>query len=91
MHRDAVFAFPKGVESLGSSPVCEIQGFYVEKRLLSVQGHPEFTGEIIREIIEVRHSTGVFDEEAYRTHIKKVDLPHDGIAIGKAIIRFLRE
>lgn len=89
MHRDAVLEFPKGLESLGHSPVCQTQGFYESKRLLSVQGHPEFTGEITREIIEVRHSTGVFDEEAYRTHIKKVDLPHDGIATGKAIIRFL--
>lgn len=91
MHRDIVFSYPEGVERLGSSPVCSVQGMYVPKRLISVQGHPEFNSVIMREIIETRHKTGIFDEEAYKTHAKKIDLQHDGVAVGSAFIRFVLE
>lgn len=91
MHRDIAFAYPDGVESLGSSPVCAVQGMYSPGHLITVQGHPEFTGTIVREILETRHDTGVFDDEAYKTHMKKVDLPHDGLIVGRAFVRFLLE
>lgn len=89
MHRDMVFSYPPGVEQLGSSPVCNVQGMYTPSRLITIQGHPEFTSEIMKEIIETRHSTGIFDDEAYKTHAKKIDLPHDGAIVSQAFIRFL--
>lgn len=91
MHRDIAFAYPEGFESLGSSPVCSVQGMYSPRHVITVQGHPEFTGPIMKEIVETRHKTGIFDDEAYKTHAKKVDLPHDGVAVGAAFIRFLQE
>ena len=89
MHRDMAFEYPKGVQSLGSSPVCAVQGMYLPSKLITVQGHPEFTSTIMKEIIETRHKTGVFDEEAYRQHAKKIDLPHDGLIVGSAFVKFL--
>lgn len=89
MHRDIVYAYPEGVEKLGSSPVCKVQGMYSPKRLITVQGHPEFNEEIMTEIIETRHSTGVFDDMAYTEHIAKVSKPHDGVVVSKAFLRFL--
>ncbi|KAK5078164.1 hypothetical protein LTR51_000350 [Lithohypha guttulata] len=91
MHRDIAFAYPEGFESLGSSPVCSVQGMYSPRHVVTVQGHPEFTGPIMKEIVETRHKTGIFDDEAYKTHAKNVDLPHDGVAVGAAFIRFLQE
>lgn len=84
-----VFEYPRGFESLGSSPVCAVQGMYAPGHVITVQGHPEFTATIMKEIIETRHKTGIFDDEAYKKHAKKIELPHDGVAIGAAFVRFL--
>lgn len=89
MHRDMVYTYPRGVTDLGSSPVCNTQGMYIANQLITVQGHPEFTGEIMKEIIDTRHSTGIFDHAAYKEHAKKISLPHDGVKVGQAFIRFL--
>lgn len=91
MHRDIAFHYPEGFESLGSSPVCSVQGMYSPSHVITVQGHPEFTSKIVKEIVETRHATGVFNDEAYKEHAKKIELPHDGIAVGGAFIRFLLE
>lgn len=89
MHRDMVYTYPPGVDDLGSSPVCTTQGMYTPGHLITVQGHPEFTSEIMKEIIDTRHSTGIFDDVAYKEHAKKIALPHDGVIVGQAFIRFL--
>ena len=91
MHRDCVFNYPEGVEELGSSPVCKVQGMYSPRRLITVQGHPEFNQDIMTEIINTRHATGIFNDEAFEKHMKKVALPHDGLVVSKAFLRFLLE
>ena len=89
MHRDIVFCYPKGVEELGSNPICKVQGMYIPKRLITVQGHPEFNEEIMTEILEARHAVGIFDDEAFAGAMKRVVMRHDGLVVSKAFIRFL--
>jgi GMP synthase-like glutamine amidotransferase len=91
MHRDVVFAYPKGVEELGSSPVCSVQGMYSPRRLITVQGHPEFNEEIMTEIIETRHQTGIFDDEVYRQYMEMVPKKHDGLVVSRAFLTFLMD
>jgi GMP synthase-like glutamine amidotransferase len=91
MHRDIVHAYPSSVSSLGSSPVCAVQGMYTARRLITVQGHPEFNAEIMQEILDTRHATGIFDDEAYATHMRKLELKHDGVVVSQAFLRFLLE
>ena len=91
MHRDIVHYYPEGVEELGYTSVCKVQGMYVPRRLLTVQGHPEFNQEIMDEIINSRHKTGIFDDEAYENHMKKVALHHDGVVVSQAFLRFVME
>ncbi|RMD41328.1 hypothetical protein DV735_g3793, partial [Chaetothyriales sp. CBS 134920] len=89
MHRDIVFYSPEGVEVLGSSPACKVQGMYAPGRLFTVQGHPEFSQEISCEILSSRHDVGVFDDEAYEEYTERASLPHDGLQISQAFIKFL--
>ena len=89
MHRDIVFEYPEGVEQLGSNPVCAVQGMYVRKRLITVQGHPEFNEEIMTEILDTRHKMGIFDDEAFDAAMTRVVKPHDGLVVSKAFLRFL--
>ena len=42
MHRDIVYNYPEGCEELGSTNVCRVQGMYMPKRLITVQGKCPF-------------------------------------------------
>ncbi|GAB7362741.1 hypothetical protein MBLNU230_g3047t1 [Neophaeotheca triangularis] len=91
MHRDIVYAFPEGTTELGHSPRCDVQGFYIQHRLITVQGHPEFNGDIVSELLDARHATGVFDDAMWKDGMDRVRKHHDGVAIGAAFIRFVLE
>lgn len=89
MHKDIVFDHPPGVQALGSTGRCKVQGMFVPGRLLTVQGHPEFTEEILVEILEVRHEQGVFGDEIYEEAMARVGKKHDGLMVGQKFIEFL--
>ncbi|KAL2006265.1 hypothetical protein VTN00DRAFT_9919 [Thermoascus crustaceus] len=91
MHRDIVFYYPPNVVPLGSSPRCAVQGMYSPRRFITVQGHPEFTEDIVSEILEARSKAGVFTEDEYKEAMARVGNEHDGIAVGVAFLRFLIE
>ncbi|QLQ82374.1 hypothetical protein HG537_0H01360 [Torulaspora globosa] len=48
MHKDAVLEVPPGCVNWGSSSQCKLQGFYKPNRLITFQGHPEFTNMIVK-------------------------------------------
>ncbi|KAL8932096.1 MAG: hypothetical protein Q9211_006534, partial [Gyalolechia sp. 1 TL-2023] len=89
MHKDIVFDYPDGVQPLGSTSRCKVQGMFVPGRVMTVQGHPEFTEEILVEILEVRHEQGVFGDEMYEDAMARVGKKHDGVMVGKRFIEFL--
>lgn len=91
MHRDIVYDYPSTVEKLGSSQACDVQGMYIKDKLLTVQGHPEFTGEIVAELLESRHDKGIFDDAMFDEGMGRVQMQHDGVAVGVAFLRFLLE
>lgn len=91
MHRDIVYEYPEGIEHLGYSPRCDVQGMYAKNRLITVQGHPEFTGDIVSELLENRHEKGIFDDKMYEEGMERVRKHHDGVAVGAAFIRFVLE
>ncbi|KAF2754594.1 class I glutamine amidotransferase-like protein [Pseudovirgaria hyperparasitica] len=91
MHRDIVYAYPPGVEALGHSPRCDVQGMYAQNRLLTVQGHPEFTQEIMEELCETRHAQKIFDDELYADSMRRVADAQDGVVVAQAFLRFLVE
>lgn len=91
MHRDVVFDYPDEVEQLAHSPRCSVQGMYIKNRIITVQGHPEFNQEIVTELLESRHGSGVFDDGMYKDGMDRVGYEHDGVVVSKAFIEFLLE
>ena len=91
MHRDIVYECPKGVEGLGASPRCSVQGMYVKGRVITVQGHPEFNQQIMTEILEARHDQGIFNDELYEDGMARAGKHHDGVVVSSAFLRFLLE
>ncbi|KAK6600450.1 GMP synthase [Botrytis cinerea] len=91
MHKDVVYEYPKEVEQLAYTDKCATQGMYIKGRLITVQGHPEFTEEIVRELLEARHASGVFDDETYEDAVGRVNKDHDGVKVAQAFLKFIME
>lgn len=93
MHRDIVPELPKTDPPtllLATNKFCEIQGMLWPGRAVTVQGHPEFTDEIMSEILELRHDTGIHSDDLYKSGKQRAASPHDGVAIAQGFIKFLR-
>ena len=91
MHKDLVYYCPEGVEELGSSGPCKVQGMYIPKKVITVQGHPEYTEEIVAELLEFRHKQKIFGDEIYEEAKARLSKPHDGVLVAQAFLRFLLE
>ncbi|RAL14077.1 type 1 glutamine amidotransferase [Aspergillus homomorphus CBS 101889] len=89
MHQDIAYGYPDEVVSLGSSPRCAVQGMYIPKKLISVQGHPEFREDIMNELIELRTASGLFSKELSEDASRRAALPHDGVAITVAFLKIV--
>lgn len=89
MHKDLVYHYPQGVEHLGSSGPCKVQGMYIPKRVITVQGHPEFTEEIVAELLERRRKQGIFGDDIYEEAMTRVGKPHDGVLVAQGFLKFL--
>ncbi|EGV62097.1 hypothetical protein PSN45_000808 [Yamadazyma tenuis] len=102
IHRDIVYGLPaaqnsyiKGTNfvSIGSSPKCSIQGVVTASgplRVLTFQGHPEFSTEFTLELLKDMYEKGtiekpVFEKSCYNTQI----LNNQGHLIAKLICNFI--
>ena len=90
-HLDLVSHYPDGVEALGSSGPCKVQGMYIPKRVMTLQGHPEFTPDIMAELLRKRRGQNIFTEEVYGEAMARVGQPQDGVLIAQAFLKFLME
>lgn len=86
-----MYEYPEGTEQLGYTEKCSVQGMYISKRLITVQGHPEFNEEIMRELLIVRHGSGIFDDEHFKDAMGRVDKNQDGVVVAQAFLKFLLE
>jgi len=91
MHRDAIASLPAGAESLAETEICAMQGFLIPGKVITVQGHPEFTEPIVKEILDSRHDMGILSDEVYKDGVDRVADEHDGVAVAQAFLKFMRE
>ncbi|KAL2267162.1 hypothetical protein VTJ83DRAFT_4439 [Remersonia thermophila] len=91
MHRDQVLGLPEGAQLLASTDVCPNHGFLIPGRVITVQGHPEFTADIMREILDLRRGKGIFPDDVYDDGIQRNGDHHDGVLVAKAMLRFLQQ
>ncbi|KAK6343981.1 hypothetical protein TWF696_007632 [Orbilia brochopaga] len=89
MNRDIVRTCPSGLTILASTPKTEIHGLYQPGAIFTVQGHPEFESEITAELLKMRNDSKVIPDDTYADALKRIDRPHDGIVVGKALLKFL--
>lgn len=90
MHRDIVQALPEGAEPLAETNICATQGFVLPGKAITVQGHPEFTGDIVSEILGLRVETGIVSKDLYQSGMDRVRNEHDGERIARVFLKFIR-
>ena len=88
MHKDEVYEAPPGVDVWGHTEMCQIHGMWKEGVLLTLQGHPEYNGDIVSEVLDARLEAGVFTQEQYDEAKSRVYATHDGVVVGAEILRF---
>jgi hypothetical protein len=62
---------------------------FLPRRVLSLQGHPEFNEDIVREILEKKRRTGGIEAAEYRDGLDRVSRRHDGLLVGGVLLKFL--
>ena len=106
MHRDHVPTIPPSCHLLGSTPVSMNQGFVrfspptgdisAQKALppiqiLTLQGHPEFTASIVKELVDLRSANGIIDTKTADDARARANWRNDGVDVaGKAIWQVIR-
>ena len=64
---------------------------YIPKKAMTLQGHPEFTEDIMTELLESRYKRKIFSEEVYKEAMTRVGKSQDGVLIAQAFLKFLEE
>jgi GMP synthase-like glutamine amidotransferase len=52
-HQDQVMELPPGAELLGGNEFCPNVLYTIDNRVLSIQGHPEFSTELMRDLVDL--------------------------------------
>lgn len=87
-HRDQVTVLPKGAELLASSEFCENAAFMLGQQVLCFQGHPEFTHDFSRSLLQVRQS--IYCPDEYQTACQSLEHQHDGQAVAQWMLCFIQ-
>jgi len=86
-HRDQVIALPEDARRLMSNDFCPNAAFYIPGRVLAIQGHPEFSVDYARALLDLRA------DQLAPALVERVqssfDTPHDGPLVATWIRQFI--
>lgn len=88
-HQDQVVELPEGMRSIGGSDFCPIYFCKIDDHALTIQGHPEFSRDYSRALMEMRR--GVIDSEVIEAGIDSLALRVDDHEVFRWMVRFLKE
>ncbi|KAF9331058.1 hypothetical protein BG006_006065 [Podila minutissima] len=92
LHQDIVYDLPKGFSLLASTEHTQVQSMISKDgKIVSLQGHPEFTSPIMKEFITVRTELGVFNQELSSAAMKVVENPLDRVKVAARLLEYLKE
>lgn len=86
-HQDQVTELPKGARVIGKSDFCRYAALAYGDRILTVQPHPEFSGEIAAEYARILKGTGTYPDAGIAHAAAEADKPIDQKVLAKEIAR----
>ncbi|KAG0057607.1 60S ribosomal protein L16B [Gryganskiella cystojenkinii] len=90
LHQDIVHDVPEGFTLLASTAHTTNQSMISnDHQIVTLQGHPEFTGPIMKEFIKFRTANGTFSKELSEASNKVVGNPLDRVDAAARIVEFI--
>jgi len=86
-HKDQVTALPANARRLAGSDFCQYAAWFIDDRVLSFQGHPEFTPEYFIRLLE-RRREDVGDERLDQA-LSSIHHPNDHETVARWMIEFI--
>jgi len=87
MHQDQVVKLPESAVLLSGDNFCPFSAFTVGEHILSMQGHPEFSNEFVKDLIKLR--TDSIGTRETNLALNSLSNPHDGTIVGQWIVNLL--
>lgn len=87
VHQDQVTEVPEGAVVIAGNNFCPIAGFTLGDHIFCIQGHPEFTPDTVRCIIDFR--TDRINAKVGKEAKETLDLAPDNQKMGRVIMRFI--
>ncbi|KAG0331820.1 hypothetical protein BG004_001493 [Podila humilis] len=92
LHQDIVYDLPQDFTLLASTEHTTVQSMISnDGRIVSVQGHPEFTTPVMKEFIVVRTANGTFPNELSTAALKVINNELDRVKIAAKVLKYFRE
>ncbi|MHA2940422.1 glutamine amidotransferase-related protein [Vibrio sp. RC27] len=85
-HQDQIIESPNDMVHIASSDFCPHYMLAKDDHILTIQGHPEFSVDFVRRIVELKH--GTIDEARYLEALKSLKLSPDSSTIMQWIAQF---
>jgi GMP synthase-like glutamine amidotransferase len=87
MHQDQITVLPDGATVLMGDEFCPFAAYHISNQVLCIQGHPEFTREVVGAIIDHRIDQ-IGEERAAKGHASLI-VPDQSRIIGRMFNHFL--
>ena len=87
-HQDQVIQLPAGAHTLLSDDFCPYGGFYIDKQIITFQGHPEFDAEYTQRLLGRRaENIGL---ERFETAMAAINGEIDNIAVAEYLLEWMQ-
>ncbi|MBL7161976.1 MAG: GMP synthase [Anaerolineales bacterium] len=88
VHQDQVIHLPPEAELLGGNDFCPNLFFTISDGVLGIQGHPEFTKDMMQDILEARKD--IFGQQVYETAMRSMESgTPDNQLLAQWVVNFL--
>lgn len=86
-HQDQVERLPVGAELLASSDFCPCAAYRIDQRVMSFQGHPEFTPVYLQRLLQRRIE--IFGRDSYEQAVASLEQANDSPCVGALLLDFI--
>ena len=86
-HQDQVDTLPDSAHRLAGSDFCPNAAWYINDQVLSFQGHPEFTPEYFRRLLERRREN--VGDDLLDAALNTIEQPNDSETIARWLLEFI--
>lgn len=87
-HQDQVISRPDAAKVIARNDFCENAALLYGNRVLTIQPHPEFTGDVVKDYVRLRRGTADYPEDLMDKASNSSHIPTDSNRVADMIAEF---